>query len=209
MVDAEREYAMLTGLQSRPEKTFQETLTLAEEVPRSHPYLSLLESNIAQAEANIHQVETEFKGSPVLTLGGRRERAEALSDYNDSIGISISMPIGGKALVSSKTSTARREKVDAEVIYQNTLRSLRQALHEAEHELALAGKALLLTTQQSKLSKQLWEMSESAFSQGELTLPAVVMAFQTYQLNQTEEIRLVLQQQRLISEFNQIVGVLP
>lgn len=209
LVDAEREYEVLTGLQGRPDYWYQEELSAQEEITAAHPQLQYLLDDVDLAEANIRQAESNVKGNPVLSLGGKRERSEVLQSYNDSFGIAISIPFGGKSLVSSRTSTARREKIEAEVLYKNTFRSLTQALHEVEHELFIISESLILTTQQSDLEQERWKMSETAFTQGELTLAPVILAFQAYQHSQKERERLLLKQQRLITEFNQIIGVLP
>mgnify|MGYP003624433950 CR=1 FL=1 len=209
LVDSERNYEVLTGLNIRPDYLYTETLSDDEEIPDSHPQLLYLQSDIHLADANINMAEAQARGAPTVSLGSRRQRGNSFQSFNDSIALSLSVPFGGKNIVATKTSSARREKVDAEVIYQNTRRALNQALHEVEHELYITEVALGLSEQQKNLSEQRWQMSRTAFTQGEIALNQVIVALQEYLNAQQEYELLTLKEQRLITEYNQTIGVMP
>ena len=208
-VDAERSYVMLTGLQVRPASPHTETRAADSGITAAHPLLRFLQTEVDLADAGIRQSETSAKGNPLLTVGSRRERSDRFQPYIDSVGVSLTVPFGGKAIVASRTSGARRDKVDAEVAYLNTQRTLDMTLHEVEHELFTAGEALPLVTEQASLAESSWQMAETAFSQGEITLAQVVLALQQARTAARELEQLKLTQQRLVTEFNQIIGVLP
>lgn len=209
LVDAERAYEVLTGLQVRPDYVYTETLTDREDIDESHPRLQYLQTEITLADATIVQRQAEARGSPTVSLGSRRSRGDGFQPFNDSIALSLSIPFGAKNLVESRTSSARRDKVDVEVLYQNTLRSLNQSLHEVEHELFLTNEEIVIADQQRVLSEQRWQMAQTAFTQGEITLTQVIQALQeTLDARKQNEL-LLLQRERLIIEFNQTIGVMP
>jgi outer membrane protein, heavy metal efflux system len=209
LVDAEREYEVLTGLSVRPGTSHHEELIIQEEISASHPHLLLLQSQIDLMESNIRQTEIAAKGSPILSLGSRHERGSKLENYGDSVSVSLNIPIGGKSLISSKTTTARRDKVDAEVVYQNTLRRLNQELHEVEHELFLTNQKISLSEEQKDLSERRRQMAFAAFELGETSMTQVVLALQQLRIANRDYQTNLLSRERLITEFNQVIGVLP
>lgn len=209
IVDAERAYEVLTGLHTRPDYAYSETLVDEEDISPSHPRLVYLQSDIDLADINIRVNEANARGAPIISLGGSRQRDDVFQVENDTIALSLNIPFGAKNIVASQTSSARREKVDAEVLYQNTFRELDLTLHEVEHELFLTSEGILISEELAKLSEQRWEMSRTAFSQGEVTLAQVIQSLQAYLAAQKEYQLLLLKQDRLITEFNQTIGVMP
>ncbi|MBP25710.1 TolC family protein, partial [Methylophaga sp.] len=151
-VDAERKYQMLTGLNRRPAKPHTESLLTAEEVSPEHPLLRLLRSDIDLAAAEIDKTELDALGSPTLSIGSRRQRAGNQNDYQDALALSVTIPFGGRAHVNASTSSARRNKVEADVRYLNTYRELNLQLHEVAHELFTLNESLPLSKEQAKLA---------------------------------------------------------
>lgn len=209
LVDAERSYEVLTGLHVRPNYIYTEKLTDQNEIDHSHPQLVHLQSDIKLAEANIQMTQADARGAPVLSLGVTSQRDDSLQQDNEAIALSLSIPFGARDIVASRTSMARRTKVDAEVIYQNTLRQLELTLHEVEHELFLTTEAIALAEQKSLLSEKRWQMTQTAFIQGEVSLTQVIQSLQEYQQAQKQCQLLALNKERLITEFNQTIGIMP
>jgi cobalt-zinc-cadmium efflux system outer membrane protein len=209
LVDAERLYNTLTGLEIRPDRPYQEAQIADKDIDGKHPGLHYLHTAIDLADSNIKQNERVAMGNPQLTVGSRRERADQFQNYISSIGISLSIPFGGKSFVSAQTSSARRAKVDAEVLYQNSYLALNQALHEVEHELFLLQQAEPLRQAQFDLSQQRHQMARTAYEVAETTLAQVVIAQQEAQQSERALKMLLLERQQLITEFNQILGELP
>jgi len=209
LVDANRNYTILTSLNIQPSQPHREQLSSLEEIPLTHPYLILLRSEIDLAQANIEKAKLTALGSPSLTLGVRRERGIRQQPYTDSFGISVNVPFGGSAAVSASTSSARSNKVDVEIQFAKVLQQLTAELHEIEHELYLIEQTLELAIERNELSQRHWEMSRAAFAAGESTLAQVVLAQQRAQSSSKELRLLELEQQRKITEFNQVVGETP
>lgn len=209
LIDANRSYTVLTGLNIRPTQPHQEQLSTLQKIPLAHPYLNLLRSEIDLAQANIEKVKRDALGSPSVTLGVRRERGIRQQPYNDSLGISFNVPFGGSAAVSASTSSARSKKVDIEIQFAKVLQQLTNELHEVEHELFLIEQTLELAIERNELSQRHWEMSRAAFTAGESTLAQVVLTQQRAQSSSKKLELLKLEQQRKITEFNQVVGETP
>lgn len=208
-VDAERNYQMLTGLNMRPAKPHVETMQTTEEISPEHPLLRLLKSDINLAAAEIDKIEVEALGSPTLSIGSRRQRAGNTNDYEDALALSVTIPFGGRAHVNASTSSARRNKVDADVRYLNTFRELNLQLHEVAHQLFTLDESLPLSKEQAQLARQQWEMAKTAFVTGETDISQVVIALQQTRRSARDLDVITLRHARLITEFNQIVGVLP
>lgn len=209
LVDAEITYEFLTGLESRPAAQHTEAQSTATEIGASHPLLRYLRSDVDVMDGAVRQSEIAAKGNPQLTLGTRRERGDRFAPYTDSVNLSLTIPLGGKSFVSARTSATRRQKVDAEVLYLNTQRRLELALHDAEHELFLARQALPLAGQQAALGRERRTLAQAAFEQGELTLAQVLPAVQEARTAERDLTLLQVREQRLITEYNQLIGVLP
>lgn len=209
LVDSEITYEFLTGLEQRPAAQHTEIQSSASEVSASHPLLRYLQSEVDVLDGAVRQSEIAAKGSPQLLLGTRRERGDRFTPYTDSVNLALTIPFGGKAYVSSRTSAARRDKVDAEVQYRATLRQLELALHDAEHELFIVRQALPLAREQAALGSERQALAQTAFAEGELTLAQVLPAVQEARAAARELALLEAREQRLITEYNQFIGVLP
>ncbi len=208
-VDAERVYAMLTGLQVRPASLPQEVLSTQSSVPDSHPLLRLLRADVAVADAEIDKAAADARGAPTLAVGTRRQRAGLFADYEDALAVSLNIPLGGRAHVNAATSAQRRSKVDAEVRHTTARRALDLQLHEVEHELFVLAESLPLSEEQARLARRQWEMARAAFEAGETDISQVVIALQQTRQSARELETNTLRHARLIAEFNQILGVLP
>ena len=207
--DAERTYAVLTGLTVAPASPHTEIRVVRKTVAPTHPQLQFLQSSIDLQDSIISKAETAAKGNPVLTLGSRRMKNGANANFENALALSISIPFGGKSFVGIAGSTARRSKVDAEVQYYTALRELNAQLHEAEHQLFTLERTLPLSQEQAQLSRAQWNMASSAFELGETDLSKVVIAMQQARTSAKNFETMSMQYQRLITESNQIIGVLP
>ena len=209
LVDAEREYSVLTNMQMRPARAHSEVQSTLEEIPASHPTLRFLRSGIELAQANIGKLKRESSGSPTMMFGVRRERGDRLHPYTDSLGVSFSIPFGGGASVSADVSNARRGEVDAEIQLLATRRKLNAQLHEVEHELFLINQSLQLSESQTAITQQRYQMAIAAFESGETDLTQVIIALQQANASEMELEGLRLSRQSLITEYNQTIGILP
>jgi outer membrane protein TolC len=205
LIDAERAYRSLTGIDVRPAK-ITEVPNTREELNAAHPWLVMADAELARAEAKLDLAVDSVKGAPVLTVGSRRERASFSDDYIDSVGLQLKMPFGGTAHRSAQTATNLRAVAAAKADRAQLVRQLELDLHEALHTLAVVDASLVLTRQQSELAARGLKMSERAFEQGEMTLFELLQQQERAQNAESETARLEIERQRTIAEINQALG---
>jgi hypothetical protein len=69
IVDPEREYSTLTGLQIRPANSFVEVRTLQKVIDKNHPTLCFSQARIDLAEANVTNLKRKTPVALVQALG--------------------------------------------------------------------------------------------------------------------------------------------
>ncbi|MDR0780197.1 MAG: TolC family protein [Pseudomonadales bacterium] len=209
MVDAERNFRVLTGLDRRPASAFTETRSAEDAVSATHPLLDYLNSEVTVARDHVQQMLLTNKGSPQLTIGTHSERGDRFQATTGSVLVQLSVPLGSKNVVNSQTSAARRLQVDAEVALRQNRIELQRLVHEAEHALFTIEQQLPLAEEQADLAEQRRAMAQGAFEAGELTLAQVLSSVQDAIAARQALSNMHLQRLRLISEYNQYLGVLP
>jgi len=205
LTDAERSYRSLTGLDHRP-ANIAEGPNLREQLDAMHPWLVMVDAELARAEAELDLVADSAKGAPLLTLGSRRERGSFSDDYVDSIGLQFKVPFGGGAHQSAQTADNLRAVSAAKADKAQLMRQLELDLHEAHHTLVVVDTTLVLTRQQSELANRGMQMSQRAFEQGEMTLFELLLQQERAQNADLETARLEIERQRAIAEINQALG---
>jgi outer membrane protein TolC len=208
LLDAERAYRSLTGLDRRP-ANFKEVPILREELNASHPWLVMADAAVARSEAELELVEGGAKGPPVLTLGSRRERGAYTDFYVDSIGLQVKVPFGGEAHRSTKTANSLRSVSVARADRAQLARRLELELHEAHHSLVVVDASLALAQKRSDLADRRLQMGEQAFAQGEMTLFELLLQQELALTTQMEAARLEAERQRAIAAINQALGEWP
>lgn len=210
LVDAEREYQVLTnGLDTRPDAPLREQKASVTLIDHRHPTMMLLQSELDISMAAIDKQSREAKGSPSLRLGVRRERGDFSQAYVDSLGLSFSIPLTSQRMVQASTADARAARNDAELAVINQQRLLTGQLHEVEHRLSTISTEIALAERERDLGQRRREMAETAFANGEIDSTQVILAIQQAQQSHYEHQRTLIEKQHLISQYNQIVGVMP
>lgn len=209
LVDAQRNYQVLTGLHLRPSSTFSEDLSEQQEISPEHPLLGFLQDQVESQQLQARLALHDNAGNPTLFMGMRREQGSSSDEDIDSLGFAITVPFGGGNYISAKSSAARLAATEAEVRFMQTQRQLQQQLHEVEHQLESTRLSLELGRERQDLHRQHWQMAKKAFSVGETDILPAVQALQQYRESRLQYQLTELAYQRLISEFNQTVGVLP
>lgn len=208
LLDAERGYRSLTGLGTRP-AVFVETMSGHEDFDDSHPALALASAELARARAELALTDASGRGTPNLTIGPRREQAPFSLQSTDSIGVSFTVPFGGRALRDVQTAAAGRRVASAEAMYAALLRSLDLSLHEAQHTLLVVDASLELARQRAAIAERHFELSETAFAQGEMTLFELLQQQETAQLARHEIAQLEVERSYAIAQINQALGESP
>lgn len=209
LVDAERNYQVITGLNVVPATPLIETAKSNPEIPVDHPWLNYLRANVAVASSTVDQVRQRSAGNPVLGFGYRREQGSRFDDSIDSLGISIDIPLGKSPRVAADVSDARRAEADMQVAMQQARIGLNQLLHEAEHQAFVTQQKLAESQAGESINQQRWEMARFAYELGETDLFSVQRALQDLQATQKQRHSLELELQTYYSQINQSLGIQP
>lgn len=208
LVDAERAYQSLTGLQRRP-AAFEEPRSAREDFDETHPLLALADAAVTRSRATLDLTDRAARGNPVVTIGPRRQRDALTTVFNDSFAIGVKMPFGGKAHAVTQVAQEGRLVAEAETARGVLLRRLDLDLHEAAHTLLVLDGSLALSEQRRDLADRQWRMAQSAFAQGEIELRELLRIQESDRNANREAERLAIERQRTIAAFNQALGETP
>lgn len=208
LLDAERSYESLTGLQARPAE-FAEPVTEREDFDESHPLLALATAVVERARADLDLAERDVRGHPVLTIGPHRQRDPLGTFFSNSVTVGVRVPLGGKSYGAAERARAARTLADAEAERGLLLRELDLGVHEAEHTLFVTEEALALARSGSGLAQRQWQMGQTAFAQGEIDLRDLLRIQDAALAAKREVARLEIERQRTIAALNQAVGDMP
>ncbi len=208
LLDAERAYRSLTGLDARP-ADFAESLSSREDLEASHPLLALADTEVSRYQATRDLVDKSALGMPQLTIGTRRQRDPFSSFFTDSLGVGVSVPFGGRSHRNAQVATAGRTVAQAQAARASVHRELDLELHEAEHTLSVVNESLALAQERRALAARHLEMSEMAFAQGEIPLFELLRQDETAMMAERDVARLEVDLQRAIALINQAVGEWP
>jgi cobalt-zinc-cadmium efflux system outer membrane protein len=208
LVDAERAYYSLTGLDRRP-ATFAEERSAKSEIDATHPLVALADAEVARASSQAEVAGGDARGNIALTLGPHRQYDPFGTMATDSVTFAVRVPIGGGSHVDAARATAARLAASAAAERGALLRRLDLDFHEAEHGLEVVEESAALVAERRELAGQQVRMAQLAFTQGEIELRELLRIQEAEQLAAREVQRLAIERERTIAALNQAVGELP
>lgn len=208
LLDAERIYRSVTGMERRPPFS-GELVSDRHDVVPDHPALAFANSELKRAEASLLVArETAATGTSLL-VGARRERPALGDVYDDSIGLTLSIPFGGSSSRRTEISAASRVAASARAAQAEQERALTMALHEAAHSLNVVRENIVTATDRMKLVERHQVMGLSAYEKGELDLFDLLKLQATALDAKRQVTRLIIDEKRQAALYNQAVGILP
>jgi hypothetical protein len=144
-----------------------------------------------------------------LLVGTRRERPALGDRYDDSIGITLSVPFGGSASRRTEISAASRVAARTRAAQAQQVRALTMALHEMAHSLNVVHENMETATDRMKLVDRHQVMGLSAYEKGELDLFDLLKLQDTALDAKRQVTRLIIDEKRQAALYNQSVGILP
>lgn len=208
LVDSERSYRALTGLDRRPAQ-FAEERSVTTELERSHPLLALADAEVARAEGQTELVGREARGNIAVTIGPRREYPVLGTVPNDSVALGVKVPVGGDRHGLTARAAAGRLAASAAAERDLLRRRMELDLHEAEHSLTVIEESAALSVERRELAAQQAAMAHVAFAQGEIELRDLLRIQESEQSAIRDVQRLVVERQRTIAALNQALGETP
>jgi outer membrane protein TolC len=208
MTDAERTYRSVTGLDRRP-VTPVETLSTRAAIDASHPALQLATAAVEGARAARGVVRESGITSPTLMIGPRRERSVFGQDFEDSVGIFVTVPFGGRSHIDTQVTAAGRLVAAREAELRATSRELELGMHEAAHSLSAARHNVKLARERAELAQEGYEMGELAYSRGEIGLIELLSLQEVYLDARRQAAQFGIEVNRQTALYNHAVGVMP
>jgi outer membrane protein TolC len=208
LVDAERSYYVLTGLDRRPAQ-FAEARSTTPDLGPSHPLLMLADAEVARAESRTELVDREARGNIAVTIGPRREYAAFGTVPTDSVALGVRVPFGGSPHAVTARAGAAHLAATAVAQRGQLLRRLELDLHEAEHTLTVLEESEALAAERRELAAQQSRMAQTAFAQGEIELRELLRIQESEQAALRDVQRLAIERQRTIAALNQALGETP
>ncbi len=205
---AEHRYWMLTGLKELPQ-SFAETLNAKENIDDTHPWLVEANSKTEVANGQRDLVRIERRENPQVLINARRERGAFDQLYNDSVGVSIRVPLDAQVRSAPMLASAEVEIAQAMSERERRRLLLVSAFHEAKHNLETISAQLILVEQQHKLSQDGLQLARKSFSLGESDLVSLLRSQSIAYEAERALTSLRTQQQWNIARYNQAIGVLP
>lgn len=208
VVDEEWQYLSLTGMHSRPVADPEPQSPLAE-VPPDHPLLQLASARIAEAQSQGQVAVDAARDAPTLLLGPRREKAVGEDGFDESLGLTLHLPLGGARQKALARSAADLAVAEARSERDQQRRLLELSFHDAHHELEVTRDQLALSRQSVEFSTRQAQMAQTAYDLGESSLTDLLRERRRLRTAQAQLRQLELREYLLISMYNQAVGVLP
>ncbi len=208
VLDAERAYRSLTGLDTRP-ADFSEVLTSREEFDDSHPLLAFANAQLGRAAASRVLAEDATRGTPSLNIGPHRQRDPLSTFYSNSMQMTFNMPLGGRRYGSAARAQAAREVAQAEAQRSTLLRQLDLQLHEAEHELFVVEESLDVAVERAELAGRQLTMAQTAFAQGEVDLRTLLRTQEAARIADSALAGLQIRRLHMIAMLNHALGEIP
>ncbi len=201
-------YINLTGLKIIPQE-FTEIKSVKTNLDESHPALHDAKGKVTLSNElrNLAQIET--RENPTLTLGARSLRGAFDNQYNDSIGLTLRIPLQSETRNAPLRASAEMNYAESQVNLSQLNILLTAAMHEAERNLEVSSMQLEVLTKQNNIAQQNLNISRKAFQLGELDLSDLIrIQTQTFNTERTLKNQQV-QQLWNIARYNQAVGELP
>lgn len=204
----QKRYVMLTGLQQRPAH-FSETLAPQTEIDERHPLLAEMRARMERARTELRRAEQTSSDNTQLVIGTRRTRDLYTSDYVDSMGIGVRIPLGTATHNGPRIAAASVGFAESQSFWLRTQRELALALHEAHHTLETLREQIKLAEEQNQLSQESLRMAQVAFRSGEIELAQLLRIQARAFIAERNFALRKLEVDQAIARYNQAVGVTP
>jgi outer membrane protein TolC len=203
-----QQYRSWTGLSELP-AAIDETPTAQPGIADDHPALSAARLAAARAQAQRDQVRTERRANPILTLGGKSERAESGLSYDTALVVAVNVPFGTRSQAAVQSAQAELSLSEATAELEQVRRDLEDDLIRTREDRQQTAQALQLAEQQHALASEGQRLTQRAFELGESDLFTLLQA-RAQALASARELQLRrLELGRAIARYNQALGVIP
>lgn len=205
---ARHRYTLLTGLQRMPAQV-EEVQSSRTDFDQTHALLHEAESQVKLAERERELTGLESREPLQLVVNARSLRGAFDNAYNDSVGLSLRIPLTTANQLAPQLAAADMRVAEAVTTRERLRYQLESAMHEADHQLLVTRAELEIAGSRQALASENLRLAEKAFKLGESDLVDLLrVRAQAYEAERTLQLQ-KLELQRDIARYNQAVGELP
>jgi cobalt-zinc-cadmium efflux system outer membrane protein len=175
----------------------------------THPDVSLRLAELVAAREKFRLARLERRATPELSLFGRRERDDRASDYADSLGLRLKLPLATEARNAPRVADALGAAEMADAHWRYAQRLTAAAVLQAEAVLDSARQGLELAKQRAEVSAENHRHLRRAFDYGERDLATLLRAKALADAARLEAVLAEGEMETAIARLNQARGVLP
>lgn len=184
-------------------------LTDANELIHQQPLLAHLADQINLAGATLTAARAEGAGAPELGLAIKRDRSDRYTPWDNSLQLSLSLPIGGETYRAPQLAELNQQKSAAQISLIQTTQALWGDILELRARVAAWPPRVALLNQRAALAETLLKKQQRAFALGEID----GMAWRMYEQEAADAALMASEAQLLAerdaSQLKQAYGVLP
>jgi cobalt-zinc-cadmium efflux system outer membrane protein len=209
LMHSRKRYTSITQTTKVP-ATYEENLAALKEIGQHHPTLVAINGQIERKQAELNAIKSIGSGQTNVIAGILSdEGVDPRSNKAEFFNVGVSIPFGGRAHIQPHIAAINVELNKLIAEREQLYRNLEQAHHEAEHNLEVNRVELVTVNEQKKVSEELLNMTQLAFSVGEINLMDLLrIESRTQQaILNAKERAVMLQRDKAL--YNQAVGVMP
>jgi len=209
LMHSRKRYTSITQTNRVP-ATYEENLAALKEIGQHHPTLVAINGQIERKQAELNAIKSIGSGQTNVIAGILSdEGVDPRSNKAEFFNVGVSIPFGGRAHIRPHIAAINVELNKLIAEREQLYRNLEQAHHEAEHNLEVNRVELGTANEQKRVSEDLLDMTQLAFSVGEINLLDLLkIESRTQQaILNAKERAVMLQRDKAL--YNQAVGVMP
>ena len=209
LMHTRKRYSSITQTNKVP-SIYEEKLVALKESGQNHPALLAVNSQIERKQAEINALKAIGSGQSHAIAGLLSdEGVDARSNKAEFFNVGVIVPFGGGAHAQPHIAAVNVELNKLIAEREQLYRDLEQTHHEAEHNLEVNRVELDTANEQKAVSEELLNMTQLAFSVGEIHLIDLLkIESRTQQaILYAKERAVMLQRDKAL--YNQAVGVMP
>ena len=209
LMHSRKRYSTITQTHKVP-GSYEENLAALKEYGQNHPILVAVNSEIERKQAELNAIKAIGSGQSHAVAGLLSdEGADSRSNHAEFLNVGVIVPFGGSAHAQPHIAAVNVELNKLIAEREQLHRTLEQAHHEAEHNLEVNRVELDTANEQKAVSEELLNMTQLAFSVGEIhLLDLLKIESRTQQaILYAKERAVMLQRDKAL--YNQAVGVMP
>lgn len=174
-----------------------------------HPLIQAAEAQVRAARAKLSTTEADRRDPMEVGVGLVRERPGAGAPTENSVRISLRVPLGGDIRNGARIAGARAELGAAEAELDAARRQTAAEREAAESELRAAERARELAQERERLAVEAQSLVAKSYRLGESDLPARLRADAERFEAEVARARAVIEARRALSKVNQSNGAMP